>query len=57
MQNQDFDLRIFSDLLNTGAIPGQKVVLLRSFGSELSLQLVLQCVPSEYLMKAILGEL
>src|SRR6266540_7394476 len=29
MQNQDFDLRIFSDLLNTGETLGQKVRPLR----------------------------
>jgi hypothetical protein len=40
MQNQDFDLRIFSDLLNTGETLGQKVRPLRSFEPELSLPLV-----------------
>ena len=51
MQNQGFDLRIFSDLLNTGETLGQKVYPLRSFEPELSLQLAQPCVSSEYLMK------
>ncbi len=55
MQNQDFDLRIFSDLLNTGATPGQKVRLLRSFEPESSLPLVQPSFANVNLMKAILG--
>ena len=40
MQNQDFDFRIFSDLLNTGETLGKKVYLLRSFEPGLPLPLV-----------------
>jgi hypothetical protein len=40
MQNQDFDLRISSDLLNTGETLGQKVRLLQYFAPEFSLPLV-----------------
>jgi hypothetical protein len=52
MQDQDFDLCIFSDLLNTGETPGQKVSPLRSFEPELPVLLAQSCVSSEYLMKA-----
>ena len=52
MQNQDFDLQIVADLLNTGETPGQKVSPLRSFGSELSLQLVQWSIAVDYLVKA-----
>jgi hypothetical protein len=55
MQNQDFDLRIVTDLLNTGETLGQKVSLLRSFAPELSLQLVQSSFANVNLMKAILG--
>jgi hypothetical protein len=55
MQNQYFDLRIISDLLNTGVTAWQKVVLLRSFERELSLPLVQSCVSPEDLMKAVLS--
>ena len=55
MQNQDFDLQIVADLLNTGETLGQKVYPLRSFGSELSLQLVQWSIAVDYLVKAKLG--
>ena len=40
MQNQDFDLHIFSDLGNTGETPRQKASPPRFFAPELSLRLV-----------------
>jgi hypothetical protein len=52
MQNQDFDIRIFSDLPNTGETLGQKVRPLRSFEPELSLPLVQSSFARRYLMKA-----
>jgi hypothetical protein len=55
MQNQDFDLRIVTDLLNTGETPGQKVSLLRSFSPVLSLQLVQSSFAKSYLMTAMFG--
>ena len=55
MQNQDFDLRTFSELLNTGETPEQKISLLRSFGPKLSLRLVQSSFANVNLMKAILG--
>jgi hypothetical protein len=50
--NQDFDLRIFSDLLNTGGMLGQKVRPLRSFEPGLPLPLAQLCMEYEYLVKA-----
>jgi hypothetical protein len=55
MQNQDFDLRIFSDLLNTGETLGQKVHLQRSFAPVLSLLLAQPSFANVHLMNAILG--
>jgi hypothetical protein len=56
MRNQDFDLRIFSDLLNTGEIPEQKVRPPDSFGSESSLPSVQWSIAVVYLMKAIFAK-
>ena len=56
MQNQDFDLRIFSDLLNTGETLGQKVSPQGYFGPELSLQLVQSSFANVHLMKAIFAK-
>ena len=52
MQNQDFGLRIFNDLLNTGETPRQKVSPLRSFALKLPLQLVRPSFAGVNLMKA-----
>jgi hypothetical protein len=55
MQKQDLARRLPIDLLNTGETAGQKVSPLRSFGSELSLQLVQPSFANVNLMKARLG--
>ena len=56
MQNQDFDLRIFSDLLNTGEMLGQKVRPLRSFAPVLSLQLVGWSIAVVYIVNAMFAK-
>ena len=55
MQNQDFDLRIFGNLLNIGETPGQKIRLLKPFAPVLSLPLVQSSFAKRYFMKASLG--
>ena len=57
MQNQGFDLHIFSDLLNTGETPGQKVPPPRSFEPELSLRLVQSSFANIRLVKSNHGEI
>jgi hypothetical protein len=52
MQNQDFDLRIVTDLLNTGETLGQKVRPLRSFEPGLPLPLVQYCMQCAHIVKA-----
>jgi hypothetical protein len=56
MQNQDFDPRIFNDLLNTGAKRGRKARPPRTFDPESSLQLVLPSFADVHLMNAIFAK-
>jgi hypothetical protein len=56
MQNQDFDLRILSDLLNTGEMLGQKVRPLRSFEPRLPLLLAQWCMQRDYVVNTIFAK-
>jgi hypothetical protein len=53
MQNQDSDLGIITDLLNTGEIPEEKVRPIRYFEPKLSLPLVQSSFAHVNLINAI----